>query len=150
YICRSGAAIRPLPTRDETLRVKIAEAYAAGRGIKQLAKIYHLDYDTIMRILIRAGAAMRSSSARQKMRFQDIEAHKRLSMTRGGTIHSFVHRAHGVFVGYGVELAHRFNLLVHNINAVVRGKRQAYKGWEVCNGEPHIWKRPEHRQYLRG
>jgi hypothetical protein len=48
---------------------------------------------------------MRSSSARQKLRFQDIEAHKRLSMTHGGKMHRFVHRTHGVFVGYAVELA---------------------------------------------
>jgi transposase-like protein len=150
YVCRSGAAIRPLPTRNEALRVKIAEAYAAGRGVKHLAKIHRVDYDTVMRILTRAGVTLRSSSARQKLRFENVEVRKRLSMVRGGKVHRFVHRTYGVFTGYGVELAHRFDLSVHNINAVVRGERQAYKGWELCGRAPHIWKRPEHRQYLRG
>ncbi len=150
YICRSEAAIRPLPTRNEALRVEIAEAYAAGRGVKQLAKIYHLDYDTIMRILTRAGATMRSSSARQKLRFQDIERRKRLSMMHGGKIWRFLHRTHGLFTGYAVELARQFGLSVHNINAVARGARPAHKGWEIFTGDPHVWKRPEHRQYPRG
>lgn len=150
YVCRSGAPIRPLPTRNEALRIKIAESYTAGRGVKQLAKIHCLDYDTIMRILTGAGVAMRSGSARQKLRFENLDGRKHLSVIRAGTMHRFVHRAHGLFRGYGVELAHRFDLSVHNINAVIRGERHAYKGWEVCNGEPHIWKRPEHRVYLRG
>jgi transposase-like protein len=150
YVCRSGTAIRPLPTRNEALRVKIVEAYAAGRGVKHLAKIHCLDYDTVMRILTRAGTPMRSRSARQRLRFQDIEGRKRLSMTHGGKIYRFVHRTHGLFVGYAVELARQFGLSVHNINAVARGTRPAHKGWEICTGEPHVWKKPEHRQYPRG
>jgi transposase-like protein len=150
YVCRSGGVIRPLPTRNDVLRTKITQAYAAGRGVKQLARIHGLDYDTVMRILTRAGAVMRTSGERQRARFQDIEARKRLAIEHGGKTHRFVHRTDGFFQGYAVELAARFELSVHNINAVARGERQAYKGWEICNGKPHVWNRPEHRQYARG
>jgi Mor family transcriptional regulator len=150
YVCRSGAALRLLPTRNEILRSEIAKAYAAGKGIKHLAKIYSLDYDTVKRILTRAGVTLRSGSARQKLRFEDVEACTRLSIVHCGRIHQFIHRTHGIFVGHAIELARQFGLSVRNMNAVAGGTRPAHKGWELLTGEPHIWRRPEHRQYLRG
>ena len=145
YLRAMGCSIRTLPTRDAKLQSIVVEKYNAGKTIRLLAQEHGLDYQTVFRILQNCGVQLRSNSRRQRLRFQTIESRRAHSQARGGRIYRFVHRVHGEFVGYPSEFAEKFGLQSRgNIFQVIKGRRLAYRGWELAEvGESHRWKCPE-------